>query len=221
MCLLIRKEVNISVSRKGGHTSSMTQTSVTIQVNPESVPSTPLWMGEVAALAQVLTHVGLLNAIQEHVQFARARFGQYDTIDFVVVLLGYALSGEATLESFYERLAPFADVFMALFGRHHLPSRSALSRFLAALDQETVELLRTLFQEDLVKRMPPGQVPGGLSDRLGNHWLVVDVDATKQAARQRAMPQLKSLPAPHRRLNQVCRPAYLGRKRGEMGRSRT
>ena len=59
----------------------MTQTSVTIQVNPQSVPSTPPWMGEVAAVAQVLTHGGLLKAIEEHVQFARARFGQYDTID--------------------------------------------------------------------------------------------------------------------------------------------
>jgi len=53
-------------------------------------------MGEVAAFAQVLTHVGILKAIQNHVQFARARFGTYDTIDFVVVLLGYALSGERT-----------------------------------------------------------------------------------------------------------------------------
>ena len=76
MCLLVRKEVNISIFRKGGHTPSMTQTSVTIQVNPESVPSTPSWMGEVAALAQVLMHVGLLKAIQEHVQVARARFGK-------------------------------------------------------------------------------------------------------------------------------------------------
>ncbi len=34
-------------------------------------------------------------------------------------------------------------------------------------------------------------------------------------------PNGRSLPAPHRRLNRVCRPAYLGRKRGEVGRSRT
>ncbi len=68
-------------------------------------------MGEVAAFAQVLTHVGLLKAIQNHVQFARARLGTYDTIDFVVVLFGYALSGERTLNAFYERLSPFADVF--------------------------------------------------------------------------------------------------------------
>ena len=82
----------------------MTHPAVTIQVNPTSAPSTPSWMGEVAAFAQVLTHVGLLTTIQTHVQFARARFGTYDTIDFVVVLFGYALSGERTLTAFYERL---------------------------------------------------------------------------------------------------------------------
>lgn len=59
----------------------MTNPSVTIQVNLESMPSTPSWMGEVAAFAHVLTHGGLLKAIQNHVQFARARFGTYDTID--------------------------------------------------------------------------------------------------------------------------------------------
>jgi hypothetical protein len=169
---------------------------LTIQISPQSVPSTPPWFGEGAAFAQVLISTGTLKAIEERVQFARARFGQYDTIDFVVVLIGYGLSGERTLQAFYERLLPFADTFMALFGRHHLPSRSALSRFLAALNQATVELLRTLFQEDLVKRMPPGTSPGGLSDRLGNHWLVVDIDATRQAARQRALPQRKLAPGP-------------------------
>src|SRR2546423_6421620 len=199
----------------------MTQTSVTIQVNPESVPSTPLWMGEVAAVAQVLTHVGLLKAIQEHVQFARARFGQYDTMDFVVVLLGYALSGEATLQSFYERLAPFAAVFMALFGRHRLPSRSALSRFLAALDQGAVEALRTQFEEDLLQRTPPFPSPGGVGDRFNQPYVVVDVDGTKQAARQRALPHLPSLPAPHRRFDLVAAPGYKGRKRGEVVRTRT
>ncbi len=199
----------------------MTQTSVTIQVNPESVPSTPSWMGEVAAVAQVLAHVGVLKAIQAHVRFARARFGQYDTIDFVVVLLGYALSGESTLQSFYERLAPFAEIFMALFGRHHLPSRSALSRFLAALDQATVEALRTEFQEDLLKRTPSFPSPGGLWDRSGQHYVVVDVDGTKQAARQRALPRLESLPGPHRRFEQVAVPGYQGRKRGEVVRTRT
>lgn len=92
-------------------------------------------MGEVAVFAQVLTHEGILKAIQDQVRFTRARFGHYDLLDFVVVLLGYALSGEATLKVFYERLAPFAELFMTLFGRDRLPHRSTLSRLLAALDQ--------------------------------------------------------------------------------------
>ena len=220
MCLLRREPVNRLVSREGGHKPSMTHSTVTIQIAPESVPSTPSWLGEVAAFAQVLASTGILSSIQERVRFARARFGQYDTIDFVIVLIGYALSGEPTLKAFYERLLPFADTYMALFGRHHLPSRSALSRFLAALDQVTVEALRTLFQKDLVARKPFAS-PGGLWDRFGQQWVVVDVDGTKQAARQRALPQLESLPDPHRRFDRVCAPSYLGRKRGEVGRTRT
>ena len=168
-------------------------------------------MGEVAAFAQVLRHVGLLKAIENQVQFARARFGTYDTIDFVVVLLGYALSGERTLHAFYERLSPFADVFMALFERDRLPDRSTRSRFLCALDQTTVEALRTQFQEDLVARTPFASV-GGLWDRFDQQYVVVDVDGTRQAARQRALPQLPSLPPPHRRFDQVAAPGYKGRE---------
>ena len=198
----------------------MTHSSLLIQITPESTPSPPSWLGEVAVVAQVLKHTGLLKAIQDHVQFARARFGHYDTLDFVVVLIGYALSGEPTLKAFYERLLPFAEPFMALFGRQFLPSRSALSRFLAALDQATVEALRTLFQVDLVARSPFASA-GGLWDRFDQQYVVVDVDGTKQAARQRALPQLPSLPSPHRRFDQVCAPGYKGRKRGEVVRTRT
>ncbi len=92
-------------------------------------------MGEVAAFAQILAHEGILTAIAEQVRFARARFGNSDLIDFVAVLIGSILSGEPTLLAFYERLAPWASPFMALFGRDQLPHRSTLSRFLAALNQ--------------------------------------------------------------------------------------
>ncbi|WP_236601301.1 hypothetical protein [Ktedonobacter sp. SOSP1-52] len=168
----------------------------------------------------MFTHTGMLKTIQEQVRFARARFGQYDLIDFVAVLIGYILSGETTLLAFYERLAPFASVFMALFGRDQLPHRSTLSRFLAALDRPTEEALRTLFQKDLLARNPFSS-SGGLCDRTGKQWLVVDVDGTRQAARQRALPQTDALPPPHRRFDLVCAPGYQGRKRGEVVRTRT
>ncbi len=53
-------------------------------------------------------------------RLARGRTGHYDVIDFVAVLLGYALSGESTLEAFFDHLQPFAGPFMALFGRDRL-----------------------------------------------------------------------------------------------------
>jgi hypothetical protein len=87
--------------------------------------------------------------------------------------------GEATLEAFYERLVPFAHPFMALFGHNRLPHRSTLSRFLAAVDQPTVEALRSLFHEDLTARLRPEIDPGGVWDRSGKHWGVVDVDSTR------------------------------------------
>jgi hypothetical protein len=199
----------------------MTPPPVKVQIAPEAAPSIPSWFGEVTIVAHVLTDVGLLNTIQERVRFARARFGIYETIDFVVVLIGYIVSGEPTIKDFYERLFPLASSFMALFGRENLPHRSTLSRFLASLDEPCVEALRALFQEDLVTRSPQTFPPGGLWDRLGRCWLVIDVDGTKQAARQRALPNTPELPAPHRRFDEVCARGYLGRKRGEVARTRT
>ena len=148
--------------------TSIADSSVTIQTSSQSVPSTPCWFGEVVLIACYLRRQGVLSAIEEQVRFARRRFGHYDVIDFVAVLLGYAISGERTLETFYERLQPFANAFMALFGRDRLPARSTLSRFLAALDRAPVEAFRTLFLEELLARpLEKGEKPGGLWDRQG------------------------------------------------------
>src|SRR5579859_6351526 len=186
----------------------MTHSPVRFQVDPASVPSLPSWMEEVAVMAHILTQTGIISALEEHVQFARARFGTYDTIDFVIMLLSYALSGEPTILAFYERLAPFADEVAALFHRHHLPSRSALSRFLAALDEQTVEALRTQFLSDLFERATPFSSPGGLWDRRDQQYVVIDVDGTRQVARQRALPHLPTLPEPQRRFSEVAKPGY-------------
>ena len=77
----------------------MTHSPVRFQVDPTSVPSLPSWMEEVAAVAHILTQTGIISAIEEQVQFARARFGTYDTIDFVIVLVSYARSRGTYSES--------------------------------------------------------------------------------------------------------------------------
>ena len=57
-------------------------------------------------IAHYLRHLGVLSAISEQVRFARRRVGRYESIEFVAALLGYAISGERTLEAFYERVQP-------------------------------------------------------------------------------------------------------------------
>ncbi len=201
---------------------SIADGSIIVQASSQSVPSTPPWFGEVALIVQYLRKHEILSTIAERVRFARRRFGQYEVIDFLAVLFGYAISGEPTLEAFYERLHPFASAFMALFGRERLPARSTLSRFLAALPPEPVEALRDLFLSDLLARpLAPEEQQAGLWDRTESQWFVFDIDGTREAARQRALPQTPDLPAPERRLRPLCAPGYTGRKRGEVVRSRT
>ncbi len=202
--------------------TSIADSSVIIQTSSESVPSTPCWLGEVVLIVHHLRKLGVLDAITSQVRFARRRFGHYEVIDFLAVLFGYAISGERTLEEFYERLAPWAEPFMALFGRQSLPARSTLSRFLSALTPEPVEALRSLFLADLLAR-PLGNEReiGGLVDRTGNERVVFDIDGTREAVRQRALPQTSDRPTAQRRMTQVCAPGYTGRKRGEAVRTRT
>jgi hypothetical protein len=202
--------------------TSIADGAVKIQTTAESNPSPPSWFGEVVLLSSSLRKHGMLSKISEQVRFARRRFGRYEVIDFLAVLFGYAISGERTLEAFYERLQPFAIPFMALFDRDQLPAHSTLSRFLAALTEAPVEALRTLFLADLESRpLSPDQQTGGLVDRAGKDWVVIDLDGTREAARQRALPQTDELPPAFRRLDDVCAPGYTGRKRGQVVRTRT
>ena len=162
--------------------------------------------------------LGCLPKITERVRFARARFGIYDTIGFVAVLMGYSLSSEPTIKTFYEHLHPFASPFMALFGRDRLPDRSTLGRFLKAIDEPTVEALRTLFQEDLVSRPlteSASEHKAGLRDRRGELWKVFDVRLGQdRLQRLRALPHTKELPSAQRRMDRVSAAGYMGRKRG-------
>src|SRR6266536_6118923 len=86
------------------NTGSMTHPSVHLQMAPEDLPSVPCWFGEVAIVAQLLSTSGILKSIEQRVRFARARFGTYELVDFVAVLIGYAVSAEPTLLAFYCRL---------------------------------------------------------------------------------------------------------------------
>lgn len=111
---------------------------------------------------------------------------------------------------------------MALLGRSRLPPRSTLSRFLAALEPDPVEALRDRFLKDVLARPREKEGPaGGGWDRQGKQGQVFAVDGTRQAGRQRAVPQSEDRPAARRRMSKGCAPGSPGRKRGESVRTRT
>jgi hypothetical protein len=205
----------------GGSMNQETNAAVYIETKAESKPSVPGWLGEITLMAQHLKQQGVLAAIHERVRLVRGRMGTYEVIDFVAMLLGYASSEERTLEAYAERLRPFGAVVMGLFERAKLPHRTTLSRFLADVEAATVEALRRLFVADLLARPLTTEGVGWLKDRSGQTWQMFDVDGTRQAGRQRAVPQTADLPEVQRRLTKVCRAGYLGRKRGEVVRTRT
>ena len=194
---------------------------IEVQTSPEARPSVPPWFAEVVIIAHHLTTHDLLDAFAQQIRLVRGRFGSYEPIDFLALLIGYAISGERTLADFFERVEPFEAAFMALFGRRCLPHRSSLSRFLADVDRPCLEAFRTLFEQQTFAQGWTAETIGGIFDRQGRRYLIFDVDATRQAARQRALPCNPTLPAAKRRLDAVCAPGYRGRKRGEVVRTRT
>src|ERR1700730_17180007 len=119
--------------------------SIEVQTSPVDRPSVPAWFAEVVILSQHLTTKGLLEAFAHQVRLVRGRFGSYEPLDFLALLIGYAISGERTLSDFFDRLAPFGAAFIALFGRANLPHPSSLSRFLASVDRPCLEAFRKLF----------------------------------------------------------------------------
>jgi hypothetical protein len=194
---------------------------IEVQTTSETRFSVPAWFAEVVISAGYLERKGLLKTFAQQVRLVRGHFGTYEPIDFLALLIGYAISGERTLTEFFERLAPFGPAFMALFGRKSLPHRSSLSRFLADVDRPCVEAFRTLFEQDSFAEGWTPETIGRIFDRQGRRYMVFDVDATRQAARQRALPCDSALPPAKRRLEAVCAPGYTGRKRGEVVRTRT
>jgi hypothetical protein len=196
-------------------------TCIEVQTSPEVCPSVPQWFAEVVIISRHLASHGLLEMFEQQILRKRKRFRLYEPMDFLAPLIGYAISGEETLTDFFTRLAPFEMAFMALFGRASLPDRSSLCRFLAVVDRPCLEAFRTLFQQSSFGDGWTQETIGGAINRQGHRVIVFDVDGTRQAARQRALPSGPTLPAAQRLLDTVCAPGYQGRHRGEVVRTRT
>jgi hypothetical protein len=89
------------------------------------------------------------------------------------------------------------------------------------VDRPCLEAFRTLFEQQSEAYGWASETIGGIFDRQDRRSIVFAVDATRQAARKPALPSAPELPPPRRRLDAVCAPGDIWRKRGEVVRTRT
>ncbi len=204
-------------------TQEPAQSTPTVSIHTSAQPqrTAPPWLAEAVLILQVARDSALLSKMQQTVRVPRGRMGTFEGCDFFLVLLVYALSGELTLLALYAAMAPSVALLAALWSRKHLPARCTLSRFLSAVAVPATEALRELLFEDLLVHGLSGERVGGLVDRSGARHVVIDVDGTRQAARQRQLVSDDQHPPVRRRLSPLCEPGYPGRKRGEVVRTRT
>ena len=132
-----------------------------------TVPQSLRGSALVVIVARHLATTGLLEAFADQVHLRRGRFGTYESIDFLALLVGYAISGEGTLSGFFECVAPFETAFMALFGRSSLPhrSRALVASWLMSIVLAR-EAFRTLFEQRFAQGWTKASI-GGIFDRQG------------------------------------------------------
>jgi hypothetical protein len=125
--------------------SPQTSASVELRSTETSQAVAPPWTTEAVLVARALWARWALLPLVEQVRVERGRAGTYSVVDFVLVLLTYAVSGAAHLKAFYAQAAPLTAMLTGVWQRERWPSRSALSRFLDDVSAPSLEALRTLF----------------------------------------------------------------------------
>ena len=84
---------------------STTVAGIELTTNEQANPVTPRWLGEVLLIGEYWRVTGLLDRLKTQVRVNRARMGQYEVCDFVLLLLRYAVSGLDTLEDIRRQMA--------------------------------------------------------------------------------------------------------------------
>jgi hypothetical protein len=195
---------------------------IEVQTFPEDRPSIPAWFAEVVIMTQHLATKGLLEAFAHQVRLVRGRFGTYEPIDFLALLMGYAISAERSLADFFERLAPFEAAFMALFGRRCLPHRSSLSRLSSRCRSSLREKPCARSSRSTVSRMGGHRKALAVcgTERVGAPSFLMSMPRARRHGNEPCLVLLNCLPLDAASMPNVA-PGYTGRKRGEVVRTRT
>ena len=86
----------MSFSQKEVSVRMISNPCIEVQITSENRFSVPAWFAEVVIVAGYLEKKGRISAFAQQVRLVRGRFGSYEPIDFLALLIGYAISGERT-----------------------------------------------------------------------------------------------------------------------------
>ena len=169
----------------------------------------------VALLTSIDREVGLKN-VARRLQLKRGR--GYQGIDLLMPLVGmFTAGGRGGLKGWLADAAPHNGQLAAVMGRRSLPTQSALSRTLAAIETDHAAefgawLLAKVSDWPAMLANPASQH----RDTRGEHWHLFDFDPTVMAMRERALPEGEDLPPAVRLARGLASPGYTGRKRGQL-----
>ncbi|MBK8692524.1 MAG: hypothetical protein IPN17_09555 [Deltaproteobacteria bacterium] len=193
-----------------------------IETTPERAPTPPPWFADALVVLRAVRVRALWSALVERMRVERGRAGVYVALDYLLVLLTFAVSDAPHLKALFAQLPPIASALAAVWDRATLPSRAALSRFLEAARPHHVRAFGAMLLDDLIDAGIPTEQAGGLFDRDGQRTLVFDDDGTYHGARQRELADDATRPPPLRRARDLCARGYYGGSgRGDVTRTRT
>lgn len=103
----------------------------------------PPWFAQLVVIARWFELRGMLEQINEALHLMR-RVDATAALDVVLPMLA-ALVGQSSISSAVDALEPVREPLPSLWERKRLPSRSAISRFLAALTAPALNRMHSLF----------------------------------------------------------------------------
>ncbi len=180
----------------------------------------PDWLNEGASVLLWLSEQGVLERLEALVRINRTGYAGFDV--FLTFVVYFATHQSCGIREFCGKVRRWRRELAALVGRRLVPSSASISR---ALKSAEFSLVRSGVLELLTSCAGTGRLLEWKTcqtwDTQGQQYHVFDFDHTSEGVLQRALPTGEALPAAKRRGERYAVAGYLGRKRGDLKRTRS
>ncbi len=195
----------------------MARKQVHVTVKDVDTAQIPDDLVQAALLLTDLEARGVFDDAEQKLKIPRQ--GGYSAVDlWVAVLTFLSWTGSRGFKTFWKAHASaHSQALAAAAGRKNVPSSSALSRGLAAVQPELLREASSWMLTEAPAVQELLRHPAVLTyDADGQGWHVFDLDPTVTTLRHRALAVGDDLPEPKRRSEETGKPGYPGRKRGDI-----